>query len=73
MCGSHFTYPHIFLLKFLSARSTFLNIYIYTLPTMYVGYYIIIFYMPFLLAENGKEELEKLPNLWIYEGHTCLE
>jgi len=27
----------------------------------------------FLLAENGKEELEELPNLWIYEGHTCLE
>jgi hypothetical protein len=40
--------------------------------TVYVGYYIIIFYV-LLLAENGKEELEELPNLWIYEDYTCLE
>jgi hypothetical protein len=29
--------------------------------------------MPFLLTENEEEELEELPNPWIYDGHTCLE
>jgi len=36
--GSHFTYPHIFLVKFISARSTPPNIYVYTLSTVYVGH-----------------------------------
>ena len=38
MCGYHFTYPHIFLLKFISAKSMPPNIYVYTLPAVYVGH-----------------------------------
>jgi len=39
--GSHFTYPHVFLLKFISAMSTPPNIYVYTLPTVYMGHAVV--------------------------------
>ena len=38
MCGSQFRYPNIFLVKFINARSTPPNIYVYTLHTVYVGH-----------------------------------
>jgi len=41
MYGSHFTYPHIFLVKFISARSNPPNIYVYSLRTVYVGHAVV--------------------------------